>query len=86
MELKLQNHFIFSNPGLDLKNTAFIHIRRTYSNIFVTLTDLNANVIVCKSSGSSGIIRSKRRKKAPQALENIVNALMPYLKLYELHL
>ena len=41
-------------------------------------------VIICKTSGSSGISGSKRHKKVYQALETIVKALIKYLKLYKI--
>lgn len=66
------------------QNTAKIYIRRTYTNVFVTLTDLNNNVIVCKTSGSSDKIYNKRRKKIAQAVEKIAAKINQYLKLYEI--
>lgn len=66
------------------KDTARIYLRRTFSNIFITLTDLKHRTIVCKTSGNSGVAASKRRKKAPYAIENIVKELNVYLKLYKI--
>lgn len=47
MKLKRYKHFKFGK--LD---KARIHLRRTFSNLFLTLTDLNHKVIICKTSGS----------------------------------
>jgi ribosomal protein S11 len=70
--------------GLSYK-TANIHIKRTYTNIFVTLTDLNNNVIVCVTSGSAdNTITNRRRKKIALAVEKIVSTLNYFLKLYEI--
>lgn len=67
------------------KNIANIHIKRTYTNIFVTLTDLNNNVIVCVTSGSAdNTITNRRRKKIALALEKIVLTLNYFFKLYEI--
>lgn len=67
-----------------LNNAAKIYLRRSYTNVFITLTDLEDKVIVCKTSGMAGITGSKRRKNIPQAIENIVKVLHPYLKLYKI--
>ena|ERR1700677_2263798 len=74
--------FKFSNKSL--KNAAHIFINRSFSNIFITVTDLRKKVVICKSSGSSGVGHLKKNKKSPQAIENIVNALIPYFELYQI--
>jgi len=79
-KLKRQQHFYLGK----LDNTARIYLRKTFSNIFVTLTDLHHRTIVCKTSGNSGIMGSKRRKKVPYAIENIVKELNQFLKLYKI--
>ncbi len=78
MRLVKKTHFLLTN------NTAKIYLRRTYTNIFITLTDLDNKVIVCKTSGMSGITKSKRRKTTPQAVESIMKALHSYIKLYNI--
>lgn len=52
-----------------------LFFKKSFSNIFITLTDVNLNVIVCKTSTISGIIGNKRRKVAPQAIEYIISSL-----------
>ena len=54
-----KNHFFFGNLKLKI---AKLYIRRSYTNVFITLCDLNNKVIICKSSGSSDNIKNKRRK------------------------
>jgi len=66
------------------QNKAKIYFRKTFSNIFITLTDLCSQTIVCKTSGCSGIKNSKRAKKSPYAVENIVKELNIYFKLYNI--
>jgi len=61
-----------------------LHLRRSFSNIFVTFTDLSDKVIVCKTSGNSGIIGSKRRKRVVLALEEICKNLAKFLELYKI--
>lgn len=68
------------------RSTGVIRVLRRKTNIFVLLEDLNCKLIVCRSAGTAGIIGSKRRKRTPQAIENIFNVLYPYLKVYNIEL
>jgi ribosomal protein S11 len=72
--------------GLDLKNKiANIYIRRTYTNVFVTLTDMKNNVIICITSGSADkSLTNRRKKRIAQAVEQIVIAMNYFFKLYEI--
>lgn len=74
--------FIFSNKKFN--NLANLIVNKSYSNVFITLTDLRNKVIVCKSSGSCGVGTSKKSKKSPQAVENIVKALISFFELHGL--
>lgn len=78
MKITKALHF---NLGLQ-QNKAKLYFRKTFSNIFLTLTDLCSKTIVCKTSGCSGVRNSKRAKKSPYAVENIVKELNIYFKLY----
>ena len=49
-----KSSFKFSLGG-DLNRIAHLYMRKSFSNIFLTLTDLNDRVIICRTSGSSGI-------------------------------
>ena len=66
------------------KNTANLVINKSFSNIFITVTDLNKRVIICKSSGACGVGHSKKMKKAPQSIENIIKHLVPIFEQYKL--
>ena len=55
--------------------TAKIYLRKTWSNIFLTLTDLKNRVIICKTSGNCKVSNSKRRKKIAMAIEKIIKHL-----------
>ena len=63
---------------------ARVYIRRSYSNIFLTITDMQNNVLKCITSGSSGIIGNKRKKRAPTAIEAIVRKCLPVFARYRL--
>jgi ribosomal protein S11 len=63
---------------------ARIYIRRTHSNIFVTITDLKDRILKCVTSGSSGITGNKRIKRAPTALESIVRKCLPVFDRYRI--
>lgn len=48
LKLRKKNHF---NLGLN-QDVGRIYLRRTFTNILLTLTDLDNKVIVCKTSGN----------------------------------
>src|ERR1700679_1912303 len=76
-----KNFFFFSK---NLNYGANIIVNRSFSNIFLSVTDLKNKVVICKSAGASGVGNLKKSKKSPQAIENIVNALVPFFELYKL--
>lgn len=78
--LKKNKNFFF---GLK-KNLAKIYIRKTYSNIFITLTDLRNKVVICKTSGSSDVFKNKRRKRIAQAVDKIIQNINNYIKFYNI--
>jgi len=55
-----------------------IHIKSTYNNTIVTLTDLNGGVIAWSSAGLLGFKGAK--KATPYAATNIVNSLLEKTK------
>ena len=65
-------HFDFGDKN---NKKAKIYLRKTWSNIFLTLTDLKDKVIICKTSGNSKVSDSKRRKKIAMAIETIMKYL-----------
>jgi len=80
--LILKKHFNFGD--FKSKIVARIFFKKSRSNFFITLTDINNNVIVSKSSGCVLSSNSKRRKKSPQAVEDIMRSLKPYLVIYNI--
>lgn len=83
MRVKVKKKNYFNLGNLKIKK-AKVYLKRSYTNIFITLADLEGRVILCRTSGSSGISGSKRKKRAPQAIEMIVQNLLPVLKLYKI--
>lgn len=65
-------HFRFGDKD---NRIAKIYLKKTWSNIYLTLTDLKNKVIICKTSGNSKISESKRRKKIAMAIETIMKYL-----------
>lgn len=63
-----------------------LHLRCTYSNIFITLTDLKNQAIKCHTSGRAFmyITKSKRRKITPHAIENIMWEFVPVIDKYKI--
>jgi ribosomal protein S11 len=60
-------------------------IKKVNSNIFITLCDLQQNVIISKSSGTVRSLGSnKKRKISPQAIEGIMRSLKKYFILYNI--
>jgi len=78
--LKKNKNFFF---GLTNK-IAKIYIRKTYTNIFITLTDIDNKVIVCQTSGTSDTFTNKRRKRIAQAVEKIMFNINYFIKLHEI--
>jgi ribosomal protein S11 len=67
------------------KKRANIHLRKNYSNFFLTLTDTQNKVIVCKSAAMVlGKLQRRRRRKAPQTMENMVANLEHYFSFYNI--
>lgn len=67
------------------KRRAFIKMRRTHSNFFMTLTDRKSKVIVCKTAAMViGKLERRRRRKAQQTLDYMVASLDKYFELYNI--
>lgn len=75
-----KKHFFFGK----YKNIGIMRVLKRRSNIFVIFEDLKHKMVICKTSGSAGIVGTKRLKKTPQTIENIFNVIYPYLKLYNI--
>lgn len=57
-----------------------IYFKKSRSNIFITLTDANDNVIIALSSGSVLADRAKKPKISTEAVESIMNVICSYIK------
>jgi ribosomal protein S11 len=78
---KKKTHFFFGNLT---NRIGKIYLRRTFSNVFITLTDLKNQVIICKTSGTSKISENKRRKRIAQAVETIMLHIYKFIQLYKI--
>jgi ribosomal protein S11 len=68
-----------------LKRRAFIKMKRTHSNFFMTLTDRKSKVIVCKTAAMViGKLERRRRRKAQQTLDYMVASLDKYFELFKI--
>ncbi len=67
------------------KRRAYINIRKSHSNFFMTLTDCIGRVIICKTAASVlGKLERRRRRKAPQTIEYMIASLEKYFVLYNI--
>lgn len=79
---KKKNKFRFGPPN---KRRAFLNIKRTHSNFFMTLTDCIGQVIICKTAAMVlGKLERRRRRKAPQTIEYMIASLDKYFTLYNI--
>lgn len=75
-----KNHFFFGRKNKRKRPVAKVFIKRSHSNIFITLTDLKNSVIICHSSGSSLPSPKKRKDKIyKSAIQPIVVKIKKYL-------
>jgi ribosomal protein S11 len=74
-----KKHFVFGPKG-----SAYLILNKVHSNIFITLTDYNNKVIICKTSGMCDVGTTKKKKTAPNAVENIVKGLALFFKTYDI--
>ena len=79
-----KNHFIFNENNFSLKNKAIFTFNESYSNIFITLLDLNKRVICTKSAGMANLGNSKKKKLSTQTIDILVKQLLIYLRLYKI--
>ena len=73
-----KNHFFF------LENSAFLFFEKRNSNLFLTLTDSNEKLIICKTSGIAKVGNLKKTKIAAQSLEAIVPSLKVFFSFYSI--
>ena len=67
------------------KRIAYLHIRRSHSNVFMTLTDCRGRVIICKTAAAVlGKSERRRRRKAPQTIEYMIASFENYFTLYNI--
>jgi len=78
-----KDHFFFGNLDNEPLKAIFI-FSMTYSNIFLTLVDLNGKIISTKSTGFAKVGNSKKKKLSTQTIDILVNQFLFYLNLYKI--
>lgn len=77
----MKKRFAFGKPG---SRTCTLVLRLTYTNILLTMIDRRMKVVVGASSGMFSLTNSKRHKKAPQIIEELMSFINYYLRLYKI--
>jgi hypothetical protein len=80
----LNSKFHFGSKSKS-KRIVYLHVHKSYSNFFMTLTDCRARVITCITAAKIlGKLERRRRRKAPQTIENMIAGLDKYFTLYNI--
>jgi hypothetical protein len=83
LEVKKNKKFFFKY--FRNNKIAFLFLRKNHSNFFMTLTDRDGRVITCKTAATViGKSERRRRRKAPQTMEYMINSLEEFFILYEI--
>jgi len=78
----MKDKFIFNNTKNN--NLAYLVFNKSFSNLFITLLDLNKRVVICKTSGECCGSNLKKTKKSSQSIENIIERLVYYFELHQI--
>jgi len=73
-------HFIFTKR----RRMGCLRLFRTRSNIYMLFQDIRGKNIITVTSGAAGITGNKRKKRVPQAVENIFKMVYPYMRVYRI--
>jgi ribosomal protein S11 len=79
----IKKHFNFG-PYIT-RRIGRIFFKKSSTNLFITLTDFDNKVIICRSAGCAIASKNKRRKISPQAVEDIMRSIKVFLKLYKIN-
>lgn len=63
---------------------ARLYVKKSFSNFFITLTDMKNAVIYGFTSGNTSNFFSKKKKISPYIVETIFRKLLIYLKFYKI--
>lgn len=77
---KSLNSFFFGH--VRNKRFAFVFLRKTPTNLVVTLTDLHCKVIFCCSAGSLG--GDKKFRRSPYVMEPLFKKMLDYLRFHKI--
>jgi len=78
-----KDHFFFNNKGNESLKAIFV-FSMSYSNIFLTLLDLNGKIISTKSTGFAKVGNSKKKKLSTQTIDILVTQFLFHLNLYKI--
>lgn len=68
-----------------LKPLAYIQVKKSHSNLFMTLTDCTGHVIIVKTAAIVlGKLERRRRRKAPQTIENMITSFDDFFMKYNI--
>lgn len=82
IELKKKRKFSF-NFGIN--QIGCLHIKKSYNNLFLTLTDLKGYVVCCKTFGTLYQNEPpKKQRKGPLAMGLMFNSILPFFAIYNL--
>jgi ribosomal protein S11 len=63
---------------------AMLHFKPSYSNYFMTMTDLSYNTVVCYSGGRVSLSNNKKTKISTVVAYSLIKSLFFYLKMYKI--
>ena len=64
--------------------TAILVLNKSFSNVFITMLDLNYKFVICKSSGVCHLGNQKKIKKSSQIIETIIDNFISIFELYDI--
>ena len=71
---------------LSLINTAIVHVKSTFNNTLICVTDLKGNIIVAGSGGSTGLKGQKHNDTDMRRLQRVAHPNVNKIENYEKYL
>lgn len=82
--LKKQVHINFNETFSFPSGIGRIYLKYTRSNIFITLTDFDGRLVLCRSSGSAGLLGKRSKKTTYHAILPIIRSMAEHFKVYKI--
>jgi hypothetical protein len=85
-KFKKKNKFNFKNEAFSKTgNVAILKFNKSYSNFFISLSDILNKFIIGKSAAMVlGKKEPRRKRKAPNTMEHLINSLDHFFDLYNI--